>query len=77
VIRELARRALAGEHLGEMANDLNTRGITTSTGRPWSRLAVKMVLISTQISGRREHVPTDSYKHGHRPLLREITATGY
>jgi Recombinase len=36
VIREYARRALAGESLKEMANDLNARGIPSSTGRPWS-----------------------------------------
>ena len=76
VIREYARRALAGETLGEMANDLNARGLRTSTGRPWARTALKTVLISARISGRREYVPTDSYEHGHRPLLGEITATG-
>jgi DNA invertase Pin-like site-specific DNA recombinase len=76
VIRELARRALAGESLGEMAYDLNARGILTSTGREWSRSAVKQVLISARISGRREYRPTDSYEPGHKPLLGDITATG-
>lgn len=76
MIREYARRALAGETLGEMANDMNARGLRTSTGRPWARTALKTVLISARISGRREYVPTDSYEHGHRPPLGEITATG-
>jgi DNA invertase Pin-like site-specific DNA recombinase len=76
VIREYARRALAGESLKEMANDLNARGIRTSTGRLWSRSALKLVLISARISGRREYTPTDSYEHGRKPLLGQITATG-
>jgi len=76
VIREFARRALAGEPLNEMAHDLNARGIPTSTGRAWSRSALKLVLISARISGRREYRPTDSYEPGHKPLLGEITATG-
>ncbi len=37
-----------------MGSDLNARGIPTSTGRPWSRSALKIVLISAWISGRRE-----------------------
>jgi DNA invertase Pin-like site-specific DNA recombinase len=76
VIRELARRALAGESLNELAKDLNARGIATSTGRAWSRTGLKLVLISARISGRREYRPTDSYEHGHKPPLGEITATG-
>jgi site-specific DNA recombinase len=76
VIREFARRALAGESLNEMAHDLNARGIPTSTGRAWSRSALKLVLISARISGRREYRPTDSYESGHKPLPGEITATG-
>jgi site-specific DNA recombinase len=76
VIREFARRALAGESLNEMAHDLNARGIATSTGKAWSRQALRLVLISARISGRCEYSPTDSYEHGHKPLLGEITATG-
>ncbi|HEY1920503.1 MAG TPA: recombinase family protein [Streptosporangiaceae bacterium] len=76
VIREYARRALAGESLNEMAAAMTAQGMVTSTGRPWTRSALKTVLIAARISGRREYRPTDSYEHGHRPLTGEITATG-
>lgn len=76
VIREYAQWALAGESLTEMAYDMNARGLTTSTGRSWSQSALKLVLISARISGRPKYRPTDSYEHGHKPLLGEITATG-
>jgi DNA invertase Pin-like site-specific DNA recombinase len=76
VIQEFARRARAGEPLGEMAYDLNERGITTSTGKQWSRTALRTVLLSARISGRREYLPGDSYEYGHKPPTGEITATG-
>jgi hypothetical protein len=36
IIRELARRLLAGETVQSMADDLNARGITTTRGGPWA-----------------------------------------
>lgn len=76
VIREYARRALAGESVKELAGDLNRRGIPTSTGRDWTRQALRVVLLSGRISGRREYRPTDSYEPGRRPPTGEITAAG-
>ncbi len=76
VIRECARRALAGESVKGLAVALNDQGILTITGRQWTRQALRAVLISARISGRREYRPTDSYEPGHRPLTGPITAAG-
>jgi DNA invertase Pin-like site-specific DNA recombinase len=55
VIREAARRVLAGEPLRSVCADLNERGITTSTGGAWSIQTVRRILAGARISGRREH----------------------
>ena len=55
VIREAARRVLAGESLRSVCTDLNERGFTTSVGRPWTIGTLSRVLRSARISGRREH----------------------
>jgi len=74
VIREMTRRALAGESIKELARELNARGLRTVSAGPWSRQALRVVLVSARISGRREYKPTDSYEPGHRPMLGQITA---
>lgn len=55
VIRELAERLLGGETLRALCRDLNDRGITTPTGRPWSPTPLRRMLRSARISGQREH----------------------
>jgi site-specific DNA recombinase len=55
VVRDLAKRALAGESLRSMANDLNEREIPTSTGGLWTSTTLKRVLVSARIAGQREH----------------------
>jgi hypothetical protein len=75
IIREIARRTLAGETIKELAAEMNARGYTTVNGRAWTRQSLRLVLVSARISGRREYRPTDSYEHGQRPLLGPITAT--
>jgi site-specific DNA recombinase len=54
-IREAATRILAGESLRSVCADFNERGITTSTGRPWTLQSMGRMLRSARISGRREH----------------------
>jgi site-specific DNA recombinase len=76
VIRDCARRALAGQNIKSLAADLNARGITTVEGRPWSRQGLRLVLVSARISGRREYRPADSHRPGAAPMIGEITATG-
>lgn len=55
VIRELARRTLAGESIRSLCNDLNGRGITTSKGGEWSPQTMRRMLLSARIAGQREH----------------------
>lgn len=55
VIREAAKRALAGESARSICVDLNDRGVTTSVGGEWTPTTLARMLASARISGRREH----------------------
>lgn len=55
VIRELAKRFLAGESVRSLCVDLNARGVATSTGGTWSEQPLRRMLRSGRISGQREH----------------------
>jgi site-specific DNA recombinase len=55
VIRECARRAIAGDSLRSLCIDLNERGIPTVTGKQWSPQTLRRMLMSPRISGQREH----------------------
>jgi DNA invertase Pin-like site-specific DNA recombinase len=55
VVRELARRALAGESINGLTQDLNARGIPAAGGGRWRRHVVKALLRSARISGQREY----------------------
>jgi DNA invertase Pin-like site-specific DNA recombinase len=55
IIRECARRALAGDSLRALCLDLNDRGVPTVTGTPWRSQTLKRILVSARISGQREH----------------------
>jgi site-specific DNA recombinase len=57
VVREAARRVLAGEALASVCRDLNRRGVTTTTGGAWSTTTLSRVLASGRIAGWREHIP--------------------
>jgi site-specific DNA recombinase len=55
MIREAATRILAGEAMGSVAADLNSRGITSTEGKQWRVNTLGTVLMSARISGRREY----------------------
>jgi site-specific DNA recombinase len=74
IVEECARRVLAGESIASVTRDLNLRGVLTSAGNRWNRTTLRRMLCSARISGRREHIPTDSYE-GVRPLVGEIVST--
>lgn len=74
LIRDAARRILAGEAISAVVEDWNRRGLRTTVGGQWGVLTLKRVLISARISGRREHRPR-ARRDQKRPLLGEITAT--
>ena len=55
VIREAARRTLAGESLRSVCEDFYARGIRGVTGAVLGRTALRGILQSGRISGQREH----------------------
>lgn len=73
VIREAARRVLAGESLASVCKDFQRRDVKTPSGRHWVPTTLRRLLASARISGRREHTPRSSFQTT-RPLLGEIVA---
>ena len=55
VIRECARRVLAGDSLRSICLDLNERGIASASGKQWTSQPLRRMLMSGRISGQREH----------------------
>jgi DNA invertase Pin-like site-specific DNA recombinase len=55
VVAECAKRLLAGEPVRSIGQDLNERGIPTSTGGEWSPQSLRRMLASARIAGQREH----------------------
>ena len=55
VVRELARRVLAGDSLKALCRDLSERGIATANGKEWQPQTLRRMLVSARISGQREH----------------------
>jgi site-specific DNA recombinase len=55
VIRECARRVLAGDSLRSICIDLNERGTASASGKQWSPQTLRRMLMSARISGQREH----------------------
>jgi hypothetical protein len=57
LVREAARRVLAGESLYRVVTDWNARGVPTGWGGPWSDKTLKMVLRNPSIKGVRSYRP--------------------
>jgi site-specific DNA recombinase len=55
VIRDCARRVLAGDSLRSICLDLNERGIASAAGKAWTSQTLRRMLMSARISGQREH----------------------
>ncbi|MSO95523.1 MAG: recombinase family protein [Thermoleophilia bacterium] len=55
VVRECARRFLAGESIRAICSDLNDRGIVAASGGEWSPQTLRRMLYSGRIAGQREH----------------------
>ncbi len=51
LIRDAARRVLAGETLTSIVDDWNRRGIRTTTGGPWRINALSALLIQPRLAG--------------------------
>src|SRR5262249_12496517 len=54
LVREAARRVLAGETLRGICRDWTARNVATVSGKPWSMQVMRRMLCSARISGRRE-----------------------
>lgn len=55
VVREVARRVLAGDSVRSICTDLDGRGVVSVTGGRWNPSVMSKMLRSARISGRREH----------------------
>jgi len=55
VVRECARRFLAGESIRSLCAELNARAVSTVSGGGWKTQTLRRLLHSARISGRREH----------------------
>src|SRR6266545_5593462 len=69
VIRELARRVLAGDPLGVLERDLNERGIHTSTGSTWQKRTIVQVLTQPRTAGLRQYQGQVIGKAAWAPIL--------
>lgn len=55
LIREAAKRVLAGESLYGIVNDWTERGVPTVTGAPWTTTHVRTFLLAPRVVGLRVH----------------------
>jgi site-specific DNA recombinase len=68
VVRELARRLLAGESVRQLTRWANTVSLST-TGRPWSQRTLRDMLMSPGLAGRRIYQGTDVAAGRWTPIL--------
>lgn len=55
IVREIFNRVLNGDRYIEIINDLNSRGITTKTGRPFNKNSFHRMLVNERYIGVYEH----------------------
>jgi hypothetical protein len=55
VLREAARRAIAGERLASVARDLRSRGIPSPTGHVWTDATLGRLLRNPRLVGDRAY----------------------
>jgi len=73
VIRELARRVLAGDPLGVLERDLNARGVHTSTGSTWQKRTIVQTLTAPRTAGLRQYQGEVIGKAAWEPILDHAT----
>lgn len=56
IVRECVDRVLSGHGLWKICNDLNRRGIGTSTGKPWQTVVLRQMLLRWRNCGVRTHL---------------------
>ena len=55
LIADAAQRIIDGDSLRGIATDWNERGIQTPTGRSWSNVTLRTMLLSPRLAGQRQH----------------------
>jgi site-specific DNA recombinase len=55
LLREAARRVLAGEGTTRIVKDWNRRGLTMPGGSPWQPTPLRRVLLAPRVAGLRQH----------------------
>lgn len=75
-IRWASEQVLAGRSLRSIAADLNARGKTTSTGRPWRQDTIRDVLLRARNAGLMQHRGEVVGRAGWEPLVDETTWRG-
>jgi DNA invertase Pin-like site-specific DNA recombinase len=55
IVQEMAEKVLAGESLYAIADDLETRGVPTVQGGPWTSRSVKSIVTGPRVTGLRRH----------------------
>jgi DNA invertase Pin-like site-specific DNA recombinase len=73
IIREMARRMLAGESLSQLADDLNKRGITTTRGGRWTGANLGRMLGHQRYGGWVEYQGKNVGRISGEPVLDEAT----
>lgn len=69
VVRECAKRVLAGESIPAICKDLNARGVPTAQGAGWRPQTLKRVLTAWTIAGHRERRGEDGGPGVWEPIL--------
>lgn len=54
-LRRAAEAVLRGETMSSVVRDLNARGVTTASGKPWRTTTLRVVLTSPRNAGLRRH----------------------
>jgi len=73
VIREVAGRIVAGESIRGVIADLNQRGVTTVSGKPWTVTSLRRILIAPRTAGLRQHQGQTIGKAEWKPIVDETT----
>ncbi len=73
ILREIARRVLAGESQDVIALDLNGRGVTTTQGKPWQATRIRELLLRERNRGNLEHCGVIVAKLPGEPVIDSAT----
>jgi DNA invertase Pin-like site-specific DNA recombinase len=68
LIKEAAKRVLAGEEITTICREWNRKGVVTSAGKPWRFSTLKRLLLSPRVAGLRQH-GTEHDGRGERPVV--------